>query len=69
MTLSQRTIAMVLALIEDRISQFDPFIPQDTDDLDMLMRCKEEMSVIAMQSERTSTLHRVGDGGVNLDVI
>jgi len=47
MILSKRSIVLVLGLIEDRIGQLDPLIPRDGDDLEALMRCREEMKVTA----------------------
>ena len=47
MILSKRSLTLVLDLIEDRIKQFDPLHPRDADDLEMLLRCREEMKVTA----------------------
>ncbi len=71
MVLSQRSIAIVLALIEDRIGQFDPLIPQDSDDLDILMRCREEMRVTASEAiaATPSRRKRTHVEAVSLDVI
>ena len=72
MVLSQRSIDIVLGLIEDRIGQLDPLIPQDTDDLDTLMHCREEMRVTAIEA-LAATAPRRGrakhNSGISLDVI
>jgi hypothetical protein len=44
---SKRSLALVLELIEDRIKQLDPLLPQDGDDLERLLRCREEMKLTA----------------------
>lgn len=48
MALSRCSIRLVLDLIEDRINQLDPLVPRDTDDLQDLLRCREEMKVTAL---------------------
>ena len=72
MVLSQRSIDIVLGLIEDRIGQLDPLIPQDTDDLDTLMHCREEMRVTATEVLAAATPRRSRaqhTSSVSLDVI
>jgi len=44
---SKRSLALVLELIEERIKQLDPLLPQDGDDLERLLRCREEMKLTA----------------------
>jgi len=45
--LSSYSLGLVLDLIEDRINQLDPLTPQDEQDLEALIRCREEMKVTA----------------------
>ncbi|HTS93221.1 MAG TPA: hypothetical protein VMG55_14525 [Stellaceae bacterium] len=47
MILSSYSLGLVLDLIEDRINQLDPLTPQDEQDLEALIRCREEMKVTA----------------------
>ena len=47
MLLSKYSCHLVLDLIEDRINQLDPLVPQDARDLEALIRCREEMKVSA----------------------
>jgi hypothetical protein len=54
MTLSKRSISKVLDLIENKIGQLDVFIPHDTDELDALLRCREELKVEATHMQETA---------------
>jgi len=68
MALSKRSIALALGLIEDRITQLDPLVPQDADDLENLLRCREEMKVTgeavqAFADERSVKTGRHGRKG------
>ena len=48
MILSKRSLTLVLDLIEDRIHQLDPLVPQNARDPEVLIRCREEIKVTAI---------------------
>jgi len=54
MILSTHSFTLVLDLIEDRINQLDPLLPQNAHDLDVLIRCREEMKVTAIAAGRVN---------------
>ena len=51
MVLSKCSVALVLDLIEDRINQLDALLPSDADDLQILLRCREELKVTALTAD------------------
>ena len=55
MSLSKRSISKVLDLIENEIGQLDVFIPRDSNELDILLRCREELKVEAGSLDETAT--------------
>ena len=55
MTLSKRSISKILGLIENEIDQLDVFIPRDSGELDVLMRCREDLKVEASSIDEAAS--------------